>query len=59
MTEKIHERQERENQDIETLAALEDAGSNLTKVHYLEHYFFSRYNRDCRENCRGTTCKRL
>ena len=39
MTEKIHERQERENQDIETLAALEDAGSNLTKVHYLEHYF--------------------
>ncbi|MBS9801672.1 ribonuclease E inhibitor RraB [Bacillus thuringiensis] len=39
MTEKIHERQERENQDIETLVALKDAGSNLTKVHYLEHYF--------------------
>ncbi|MCU5420370.1 ribonuclease E inhibitor RraB, partial [Bacillus pacificus] len=39
MAETVHERQERENQDIETLAALKDAGSNLTKVHYLEHYF--------------------
>ncbi|MCR6788803.1 hypothetical protein CN360_18455 [Bacillus cereus] len=39
MLETVHERKKRENQDIETLAALKDAGSNLTKVHYLEHYF--------------------
>ncbi|WP_264448678.1 ribonuclease E inhibitor RraB [Bacillus cereus] len=39
MLETVHERQERENQDIETLAALKQAGSTLTKVHYLEHYF--------------------
>ncbi|WOA60632.1 ribonuclease E inhibitor RraB [Bacillus mycoides] len=39
MLETVHERQEREKQDIETLIALKKAGSNLSKVHYLEHYF--------------------
>ncbi|WP_144499591.1 ribonuclease E inhibitor RraB [Bacillus sp. FDAARGOS_235] len=39
MLETIHEKQEREKQDIETLTALKKAGSNLAKAHYLEHYF--------------------
>ena len=39
MLETIHEKQEREKQDIATLTALKNAGSNLAKVHYLEHYF--------------------
>ncbi|PEN53775.1 hypothetical protein CN596_14915 [Bacillus toyonensis] len=39
MLETAHGRRERENQDVETLTALKKAGSNLTKVHYLEHYF--------------------
>ncbi|GGE71591.1 ribonuclease E inhibitor RraB [Priestia taiwanensis] len=39
MAELLEERQRREQEDIETIEALAEAGSNMKKEHYLEHYF--------------------
>ncbi|WP_272191007.1 ribonuclease E inhibitor RraB [Bacillus sp. BP-3] len=39
MQETNEEKQKRESQDLATISALKEAGSNLVKPHYLEHYF--------------------
>ncbi|GGE86098.1 ribonuclease E inhibitor RraB [Priestia taiwanensis] len=39
MAETMEERRIREQQDIDTISALKEAGSDLKKEHYLEHYF--------------------
>ncbi|UOY92393.1 ribonuclease E inhibitor RraB [Ectobacillus sp. JY-23] len=38
--ETIKQRNRREQFDTETIQALVDAGSNLSKMHYVEHCFF-------------------
>lgn len=37
--ETLKEKKERENLDLDTIKALKDAGSNLSKPHYIEHQF--------------------
>ncbi|MFC5774106.1 ribonuclease E inhibitor RraB [Ectobacillus antri] len=32
----------REERDLETIASLKEAGSNIFKIHYLQHYFFPK-----------------
>jgi regulator of RNase E activity RraB len=37
--ETIEEKKQREQLDMDTIQALNDAGSNLSKSHYVEYYF--------------------